>query len=105
MNIKTAKTISFILSLVLVVALIPLFIFAVFSLIPTVMISDSGTGPMVYALMLLSLVICWGIPIFVIVVIVLAWRFRKKDKVHVALILQVIALLVGAAPFLWLFFG
>jgi len=91
---KRGRIISIVLSVLLALTLIPSFIFAIFSLIPTIMMSDSGLNLMVWLLMLLSFTICWGIPIGTFFVIILAWRFRVKGKIKPSIIVQSVTLVL-----------
>jgi hypothetical protein len=100
---QASNRLSLLLNWMLRIALVPLFLFALVSIIPTVMMSDSGANTFVYAMMLLSFGICWGLPISVIFIIWLSEKYRKNGKVLLSIIIQVITLFVASIPFILLF--
>lgn len=93
---------SLILNWILKIALIPLILFAIMSIIPTIMMSDSGPQPFLFLTIYLVLGACLSLPVSVFLISMIAERFRKNHKVGLSIVIQLFALLVAVMPFLFL---
>ncbi|GEM_PF-6500180 len=84
--------ISLIMNWILKIALIPLILFAIISIIPTIMMSDSGPQAFLFLTIYLVLGACLSLPVSVFLISMIAERFRKNHKVGLSIVIQLFAL-------------
>lgn len=92
---QITKIIDLVLNFLLRFTLIPLFVFAIFFLIPTVMMSDAGVNEDVYKSMLSFFLRCWSPPIIVSFVLIISSKLRKNNKISLSIVIQIITILMN----------
>lgn len=100
---QVGSYLSLFLNWLLRIALIPLVLFSIMSIIPTIMMSDGGTNLLVETLMFLTFGVCWLLPVSVFFIIGISEKYRKNGRVLLSIAIQLFTLLITSIPFLWLF--